>query len=201
MNLSHYLTFLRIIIVPFFPLIYLKPGWFGIGNLAIPFILIFILILCELTDLFDGFLARKRNEESDIGKVLDPMADSITRLTILFTFTQGVISAPLLLILIFLYREFIISTLRTICAMKGFALAARKSGKIKAIIQAVVNFLIVILLIPYYLNHFSLVALRSISHFAILIAALYSVASAVEYIYVNRGYIKKVFSFIIICYI
>jgi CDP-diacylglycerol--glycerol-3-phosphate 3-phosphatidyltransferase len=120
------------------------------------------------------------------------MADSITRIIVFFTFTQGWIAAPLLLVFVFLYREFIITTLRTVCAFEGFALGARKSGKTKAIIQASVNLFIVILMIPYTLKSISLLTLRLISIWAIAFAAIFSALTAIEYIYANRKYLKKI---------
>ena len=92
MNIANYFTFLRIVIIPFFPLIYLQHKWFGISFKLMPFVLLLILVICEITDLVDGFIARKRNEVTDFGKVIDPMADSITNISVFFTFTQGWIS-------------------------------------------------------------------------------------------------------------
>lgn len=194
MNIAHFFTVLRIFIIPLFPTLYLKYQWFGIPPIYLPYFLLIILILCEMTDVIDGFLARRKNQVTDLGKVLDPMADSITRIIVFFTFTQGWIAAPLLLVFVFLYREFIITTLRTICAFEGFALAARKSGKTKAFIQASVNIFIVILMIPYTLGHLSLDLLRWISLLAISFAAFFSALTAVEYIYANRYYLKKILS-------
>lgn len=191
MNIAHFLTILRLIIIPLFPLFYLKYASFSIPIIWLPYILLAILIICEFTDLVDGVVARRRNEVTDLGKILDPMADSITRIIVLFTFTQGWISAPILLIFIFLYREFLITTLRTICAFGGFVLAARRSGKIKAFIQAIVNFFIVILMIPYTLGKLSLELLQSISFWAISIAALYSLFTAFDYLIANLKYLKK----------
>ena len=163
----------------------------GFSLQALPFILISLLILSELSDFLDGYLARKFNLITELGKILDPMADSITRLTVLLTFTQGVIQIPLLLIFVFIYRDFIISTLRTICALKGVTLAARKSGKIKAAFQAAGIFAILILMIPYSWGALSLSALQSSSFFIVLCLAIYTFFSGVEYIYANRSYIKK----------
>ncbi len=193
MYLAHYFTFLRILIIPFFPLVYLEYAKLGINRLWMPYILLFILIICALSDVIDGFIARKRNQVSDLGKVLDPMADSITNIIVFFTFTQGWVAIPLLLVFVFIYREFIISTLRTVCALKGFALAARKSGKIKTIVQISVNFLIVFAMIAFTLDYLSLDALREASVIAVGIAALYSLLSAVDYFYANRAYLKKSF--------
>ncbi|NGX33619.1 MAG: CDP-diacylglycerol--glycerol-3-phosphate 3-phosphatidyltransferase [Candidatus Anoxychlamydiales bacterium] len=191
MNIPNYVTLLRIIIIPFFPLIYLKYSFFKIDLLWMPYILLFILAFCELTDLVDGFLARKRNQVTDLGKVMDPMADSITNISVFLTFTQSWIDIPILLVFVFLYREFFINTLRTICALKGVALAARKSGKIKTLLQAIVSITIVLLLIPFTLGYLSLEKLRWISLGLVSIAAIYSVISAVDYIYANRKYMKK----------
>lgn len=191
MNIANYVTLLRIIIIPFFPLVYLKYDFLRINLFWMPYILLSILVFCELTDLVDGFLARKRNQVTDLGKVMDPMADSITNISVFFTFTQSWIDIPILLVFVFLYREFFISTLRTICALKGVALAARKSGKIKTFLQAVVSIIVVVLLIPFTLGYISLETLRWASLGLVSIAAIYSVISAVDYIYANRKYMKK----------
>lgn len=140
----------------------------------------------------DGIIARKRNQVTDLGKIIDPMADSITHIAIFFTFTQGWVQIPLMLSLVFLYREIFISALRTICALRGHALAARKSGKIKSFIQALISFFIVLLMISYTLGYLSIDKLKAISFISVSIAAFYSLCTAVEYIYVNRNYIKKV---------
>src|SRR3990167_3440283 len=163
MNPAHYLTLLRIFISPIFPLFYLQHDWFGISVKALPYILLFLLIICEFSDYLDGKLARRRNEVTDLGRVLYPMADSITHISLFLTFTQGIIQLPLLLVLVFLYRDFFISTLRTLCALRGVALAARMSGKIKAVMQAVVAFLIIALMIPYTAGFLSLEILQQLS--------------------------------------
>lgn len=191
MNIAHYLTFLRIIIIPFFPLIYLYPFFFSIPEKIVPIFLLIILLICELSDLIDGILARKKNQVTDVGKIIDPMADVITHISVFLTFTQKMVSLPLMLVFILLYRELIISALRTICALRGFALAARKSGKIKAFLQACLSFFIVILLFFYNYGLISLNALRNTSLFALIIVVLYSVFTALEYFYANRKFFKK----------
>ena len=185
------LTIGRIFISPIFLIFYLKYQHLGITLHALPFVLIFLLGLSELSDFFDGYLARKFNVVTELGKILDPMADSITRLTILLTFTQGFIDLPLLLVFVFVYRDAMISTLRTVCALKGVTLAARTSGKIKAVLQALSIFLILILMIPYAWGALSLMQLQQISLVIISAAAFYTVYSGAEYIYTNRLYIKQ----------
>ena len=191
LSIPNYLTFLRLIISPLFLLIYLEPTFFNITPLALPYVLLFLLSISEISDACDGYLARKYNQVTDLGKILDPMADSIYRLTVFLTFTQPPVNLPILLVFIFLYRDSVTSTLRTICALKGFALAARPSGKLKAIIQAIAAFTIILLLIPHSLGELSGHSLHLTSTIVATVAAIYSLFSGIDYIYANRRYIVK----------
>ncbi len=185
------LTVARIFMSPLFLLSYLYHEQLGIPFSALPWLLLGLLCVTELSDLFDGIVARKRNQVTDLGKVLDPMADSIFRLSVLLTFTQGIIQLPILLVCLFFYRDSMISTLRTVCAMRGITLAARWSGKIKAAVQAAAAFIIVLLMIPHSFGLLSLSHLRSISFYTVLVAAIYTVYSGVEYVYANFAFIKR----------
>jgi CDP-diacylglycerol--glycerol-3-phosphate 3-phosphatidyltransferase len=184
-------TLLRLLLSPIFLIVYLYYQEMGMSLILLPYILLLLMGLSELSDLFDGFFARKKNQVTELGKILDPMADSIFRLSVFFTFTQGFVKLPLLLVLFFFYRDSIISTLRTVCALRGVALAARLSGKIKAVLQAVVAFFILILMIPYSLGVLDLQTFQKMSLFSVLIACIYTVYSGIEYIYANQFYIKK----------
>ncbi len=191
MKLALFLTLMRVFLTPLFIAFYLYPEFFGFSSFYLPFALLVVLILCELSDAFDGYAARKKGEVTELGKILDPMADSIVRSSMLITFTQGIVELPILLILIFIYRDSMISTLRTVCALKGTALAARKSGKIKAVVQAIVIFLIVILMIPESLGWIERSTFQKIAFYAVFSAAVYTVISGFEYIWVNFSAIKK----------
>lgn len=191
MSIANYLTFIRIFISPIFMFLYLEHDLLGISSVVLPYILLLILGISELSDAFDGYLARKFHQVTDLGKILDPMADSIYRISVFLTFTQPPVNLPLLIVFIFLYRDSVISTLRTICALRGFALAARSSGKIKAVIQAGVAFLILLLMIPFSLGYISYAWLRGISVAAVSIAAVYALYSGVEYIWANRTYVLR----------
>jgi CDP-diacylglycerol--glycerol-3-phosphate 3-phosphatidyltransferase len=155
-------------------------------------VLLFLLGVNELSDALDGFLARKFNQVTDLGKILDPMADSISRISVFLTFTQPPVNVPLVLVFIFLYRDSVISTLRTICALRGFALAARPSGKIKAIIQGITAFFITLLLIPHSRGLLSDAALFQLATLAVFLSASYALYSGVEYVYANRRHIQRI---------
>ncbi len=191
MSLPLILTLMRIVMSPVFLIVYLYYEKLGISFTAFPYVLLGILTACELSDFFDGFVARKRNKVTDLGKILDPMADSIFRLSVFFTLTQGVVQLPLIVALVFFFRDSIISSLRTLCALRGVTLAARLSGKIKAVVQAVCAFFILILIIPYTWGAISLDSMRYMSFYATYIAAIYTVISGAEYIWANWIYIKK----------
>jgi len=193
LKLALFLTLARIALLPLFLVIYLFYPSMGISLIAVPYILLGILLLCELSDIFDGVAARRSNQVTNLGKILDPMADSIVRLSILLTFTQGIVKVPLLLVLIFVCRDAVISTLRTLCALNGTALAARWSGKVKAVMQAIAIFMILILMIPYSMGLIDLSTLRDSSFYIVLLTAAYTVFSGIEYIYVHRSFIKKAF--------
>lgn len=192
MNLPLYLTLSRVLLGPIFMAVYLYYQDMGIPLVWLPFCLIFLAVISELSDLFDGFLARRHNKVTELGKILDPMADSIFRFSVFFAFTQEFVELPLLLVAVFFYRDSMISTLRTVCALKGFTLAARRSGKIKAVVLAVVMFFILILMIPYSMGMMSLRTLQSLSFWSVLLAAVYVVYTGYEYIHANRSYVKKI---------
>lgn len=192
MNIAHYFTFIRIFISPIFLLVYLKYTYLGIPYVWLPYILLFLLGVSEFSDAFDGYIARKLGQVTDLGKIFDPMADSIARTSVFLTFTMPPVSLPMLLIFVFIYRDSVISTLRTVCALRGVALAARKSGKLKAIFQGISAFFILILMVLHSLDKLSLHRFQTMSFYAVFIVAIYATISGVEYIYANKEYVKKV---------
>lgn len=194
MPIAHYFTLIRIFISPIFLLIYLYHAELGLSSFTLPLILAFLLGCSELSDAFDGYLARKYNQVTDLGKVLDPMADSIYRISVFLTFTLDPVKIPMGLIFIFLYRDSVVSTLRIICALKGFALAARPSGKIKAVIQAVAAFTVLGLMLLFSLHHISQEQLTSYSSYTVALAGIYTLYSGTDYIIANWNYIKRAFS-------
>lgn len=191
MSLPNFLSFIRIFITPIFMLLYLKGTFLGISQVLLPYLLLFICILSELSDAFDGYFARKFSQVTDLGKLLDPMADSVYRISVFLTFTQPPVNLPVLIVFLFLARDSVISTLRTVCALRGFALAARISGKLKAIFQGISTFIILISMIFHSLNIISSKTLQFIATFSVGGVALYALASGVEYMWVNRNYIKQ----------
>lgn len=136
MKTSHIFTTLRIVLAPVFFILFFIPIWTGSFAKISVVLLIPLFIFMELTDFFDGYYARKKNEVSDFGKVFDPFADVLANLTVLFCFTLAGYLHPLFFILIF-YREFSITFVRMIAIKKGVAIAAKMGGKIKTVMYII----------------------------------------------------------------
>ena len=191
MGLALFLTLIRIFLSPFFILVYLFYQPLGLSLPVMSLILVGLFILCELSDIFDGIVARKFDQVTDLGKVLDPMSDSLVRVTMLLGFTQGIVKLPLMLVLIFLFRDVMISTLRTLCALRGTALAARMTGKLKAVIQAVAIGGIISMLVLYSQGWIYIDTVQSTSFYLVLVAAVYTLFSGLEYLWANRTALKE----------
>jgi len=91
-----------------------------------------IFIVVEITDVLDGYVARKYNLVSDVGKLMDPFADVIARVTYFLCFYSiGIM--PLWALVVIIWREYFIMFIRMLIAKEGTALAASIWGKAKAV--------------------------------------------------------------------
>ncbi len=130
MNLPNKLTLGRIILVPFFVAALLIP--FPLHNIAA----LLIFIAASITDLLDGKIARKHNLITDFGKFADPLADKILVLSALLCFIQ-LGWCDCVAVIIVLFREFTVTSIRLIAAAKGEVIAANIWGKVKTVTQMV----------------------------------------------------------------
>jgi CDP-diacylglycerol--glycerol-3-phosphate 3-phosphatidyltransferase len=190
MQIALTLTLSRVFLGPIFVVVNLYQSELGLTNKSLFWIMLVILIFSELSDIFDGVIARKTNQVSVLGKLLDPMADSIFRLSVFFTFTLTSVALSLLLVLLLFYRDCLVAAIRNLCALNGHALAARPSGKLKAIIQAITSFIIVICFGLYSYGNMELNTVYKIANFSLGLCALYALGSGVEYVIGNKKYIK-----------
>jgi CDP-diacylglycerol--glycerol-3-phosphate 3-phosphatidyltransferase len=133
MTLPMILTVGRIVLAPIFFILYYLAG-IGSPFLLIPVWLVFGLI--EVSDLLDGHFARTLSQVSEMGKVLDPFADSLSRLTYFFCFVSSGF-LPIWILLVLVYRDIAVSYVRIIMSGRGVMLAARLSGKVKALVYGV----------------------------------------------------------------
>ena len=130
MNLPNKLTVARIILVPFFVAALLIN--FPLNNLAA----LAIFGAASITDLLDGKIARKRGLVTDFGKFADPLADKILVISALLCFVQlGLCDC--VAVIVVLFREFAVTSIRLIAASKGKVIAANIWGKVKTVTQMV----------------------------------------------------------------
>ncbi len=146
MNPAMILTGSRLITGPIFAYFFLKAttGTFSPEHpdTVVLICALVAVILLELSDAFDGMVARARNEVTDLGKIFDPVCDAISRQTIFLSFLiVGII--PMWMFLIFLYRDSLVYLLRIMMAKEGTVMAAKWAGKFKAITQAVGTFVVI----------------------------------------------------------
>lgn len=132
MNLANKLSLIRIVLVPIMMFFYLA-SFIPFGKV----ISVVLFIAAALTDLFDGKIARKRNEVTDLGKLLDPLADKMLYTCAFFLILADGVVAPVwgvIALSILFVRDTLINGMRQIAASKGVVLAAAKSGKLKALL-------------------------------------------------------------------
>jgi len=190
---SNVITITRILLVPVFVAALLAPWpeWFGAGAAmlnewkSIVAAGIFVLISC--TDWLDGYLARSRNEVTDFGKFMDPLADKILVTAALIALVE-LGDLPTWVVLIILAREFIVSGVRMMAASKGVVIAASMLGKFKTVFQMIAIVLFTIKdshMVGSFGEAVSDV-LWDISWLIMLIAVGLTVASMIDYLYKAR---------------
>lgn len=183
MNLPNTLTMVRIVLAPLFFVAFFWGEWTGCCGITALVLTAVIFGASELTDFLDGYYARKHNLVTDIGKVIDPFADVLSRMTYFFCFTMsGLMPAWIFLILI--YRELGITFLRMLLIRRGIAMAASVWGKAKALTYTAGGILGLVYTIVFRMGPDAgfLPALLLFTQAVFLLGAFSSVFSFIKYI-------------------
>ncbi len=130
-NLPNILTLLRLCLVPIFLIFLLQE------NLESRLIAIFIFLIASLTDFLDGYLARKLNQATRFGEMIDPFADKILVLTALFAFIYLDNQVPLWMVLTISGRDILITVLRYLGEKKNIRIKTSRLGKMKTVFQMI----------------------------------------------------------------
>lgn len=143
-----------------------------------------IFIIASLTDFLDGYLARKNNQVTDLGKMLDAIADKVLVSPVLIVMSaRGFI--PIIVPVIYITRDIVVDAIRMQAASSGKVQAAIKSGKYKT------AFMMVGLSLAFFYNiPFEFLNVR-VDLGLIYIACILSVVSAFEYYGLNKSFISK----------
>jgi len=143
MNLPNALTLLRIFIVPLLVVVLLtkfSERWVGLPQHVLA---VTLFLIAALTDMLDGYLARKRRQVSRLGILLDPIADKLLISSALIALVENRL-IPAWAVVIIIGREFAVSGLRSIAAAEGWAIAASAMGKFKMVSQVVAITLLIV---------------------------------------------------------
>ena len=193
MNLANKLTLIRIILVPIF-LVFIAYQDLPYGSV----IATLIFIIASVTDQLDGYIARSRNQVTNFGKFMDPLADKLLVTAALISLVELQL-VPAWAAIVIIAREFAVSGLRTIAASEGLVIAASWWGKIKTVTQ-----IIAILLLLLQVNIESIQSLNSsfeasafLNNFfayapkiALFIAVAMTIISGIDYFIKNKGAIS-----------
>jgi CDP-diacylglycerol--glycerol-3-phosphate 3-phosphatidyltransferase len=149
-----------------------------------------IAIAFEVTDLVDGMLARSLGQVTDLGKFLDPAADSISRFTVFLCFLWGGY-ASIWAVVIFFWRDSLVAMLRIMGATRSVIISARWSGKVKAWVQAIAIISILSWIVWPGLFGVGEENVRGLARTIMAIAAAYTAFSLFDYFYGNRKILSE----------
>ncbi|MGZ7444479.1 CDP-diacylglycerol--glycerol-3-phosphate 3-phosphatidyltransferase [Paenibacillus sp. TH7-28] len=188
MNLPNRITLTRIFMIPVMLLfLLLDAGWLSyelvVGAYTLPvhqLIAAVLFIVAASTDGIDGYIARKYNLVTNLGKLLDPLADKLLVGTVLIGLVSlGLCNAWIAVIII--AREFAVTGLREVALLEGSVIAASKWGKAKTITQ-------IIAITALLLNNFPFAWLNiPFDDIAIWLAAIITIYSGIDYFVKNKN--------------
>ena len=201
MNLPNKLTFFRLILVPIFM------TFTVIDNVWTRIFALFIFIAASLTDLFDGYFARKYGEVTTLGAFMDPLADKFLISAALVCFVgMKELNVPSWMVVLIIGREFLITGLRTVAASKGIIISADRLGKFKTTSQIIsIIFILIILCVNSILSDFYQIHSHELidkpdiyypyigniliwaSYWLVFVATIFTLISGISYLYKNRS--------------
>ena len=192
MTLANILTVSRLFIAPIFLAFVLTDSGFGMT------VAVILMVVGAMTDWFDGYLARKYGEESDLGKFLDPLADKVlTSAAFTAFYIEDVM--PLWMVIVIVVRDFGVTAMRSVAEERGTHLVTSRNAKAKTFLQ--MTFIVFALTLMWLIRTAGNVDLKmqcesvlysSYTYGAMLFITLFTLWTAVEYVVGNRNLFMKV---------
>ena len=195
MNTPTKLTFLRIILTIVMIIILIFPFYlvgfnfpqYEVGGIYIRLEYIIagvVFIVASLTDFLDGYLARKNNQVTDLGKMLDAIADkALVNSALIILAYKGFI--PVAIPVIIIFRDTIVDAIKMQASSKGKVVAAIRSGKIKT-----ASMMVGLVLTFFYNLPFEFWNIR-VADFLVYFATIMSIISMIEYFNLNKKLILE----------
>ncbi|MEC0126641.1 CDP-diacylglycerol--glycerol-3-phosphate 3-phosphatidyltransferase [Paenibacillus pabuli] len=158
MNLANKITLARMALIPLFMLCFIPfPSWMQGSSELLRFldqhdvvIGVIIFVFASVTDKLDGYVARKYNQITNLGKLLDPLADKLLISAALIMMVQVDMIGSWIAVVI-IGREIVITALRMIASEQGIVLAADRYGKIKMVLQVAAIVAVLLNNVPFRL--------------------------------------------------
>ena len=170
----------------FFLLVKLDLGFISIGGEQTTYselIAAFIFILAASTDGLDGYIARKKKLVTNLGKLLDPLADKLLVSAALISLVE-MQRLDAWIAIVIITREFAVTGLRMIASAEGEVIAASKLGKLKTVTQIVAIVLLMLNNFPFTYLHIPMATI--VTWFAVII----TIISGVDYFLKNKHVIN-----------
>lgn len=182
MNTPNKLTLFRVILIPIYMIFYLCCGTPGL------YLAIVAFVLAALTDHLDGRLARKRNQVTTFGKLMDPLADKILIMAALISFVaRGIPYVNAGVVMIILARELLVTGIRMLAMGDNHVIAASMWGKFKTVSQLI---LVIAVMVFELLKLYLPAAADICDGFTLVLtvaATVLTIYSGFDYIWKNRS--------------
>ena len=186
-HLPNILTIIRFLLIPLIIFFALQDNYLAT---------IIVLTISGITDILDGYIARKFNFITDFGKLMDPLADKATQLALLTVLTiQNII--PIWIIIIVVIKEFLMISGASFLYGKDLVVSSKWYGKLSTVLFYIA--IVFSLLIPYWnnvligkysLDLFTVPNFATYIYYLAVISAIFSLIMYIKAFYV-QGYIKK----------
>lgn len=185
MNLPNKITVSRVVMIPIFVILMVVN--FGWGNVTLlgttmpieHLVGAIVFIIASITDFFDGYLARKYNLVTNMGKFLDPLADKLLVTAAFIILVQWGV-APAWVIIVIVAREFAVTGLRSIGAEQNVIIAASNLGKLKTWSQMVALAFLLLHNIIFEIWNFPF------DQIMLYVAFFFTLLSGLDYFWKNR---------------
>lgn len=189
MNLANRITLARIFLVPlimFFLLVKMPLPDLKIDNFVISYnqvIAALIFIIAASTDSLDGYIARSRKMVTNLGKLLDPLADKLLVTAVLISLVE-MDKVGAFIVIVIISREFAVTGLRQIALLEGVVMAASKWGKWKTATQITAIIALLLNNFPFHFVDFAF------DYWASWLAAVITIYSGIDYFVKNKHVIN-----------
>ncbi|MFH1594549.1 MAG: CDP-diacylglycerol--glycerol-3-phosphate 3-phosphatidyltransferase [Candidatus Omnitrophota bacterium] len=192
MNIANKVTISRIVLTFVFMFFLFSKG------VVFKSLALITFIVASCTDFLDGYLAKIRNEKSDLGKFMDPIADKVLILAAFLAFVEMKL-VPAWIVVIIVLREFMITGLRFIALTKGKIIEADMIGKHKTVSQMLSIYVILLFILfkdsgtgvfDFWNVGWERVHKESI-FYLMVITAILTVISGISYLVKNEKYFRS----------